>query len=540
MADAASVDFLKKSARSRAPLAEALKSRFTRGRILSARQVNTDRVLEFEASRLVAAGFEVRYFLVLEATEPVGNLILLDKERKIEELARHAPPDVNPYRTLLPGHLYVPPPAFKGLSLSGADDLEFESLSRFEGVGRPLARLIEDHWEERPPREWLAALKSLYSEGMDESSERPCQRTAKGYLTRFPVVFREAEPLGEDALKAAREGVLRPLLAAARSRLLREMDARTSRAVKARERRLDGLLKQLKNNADAELFRRKGLLLLANAAAIPPRAESVTLAEWDSSLEITLDPRLSPSRNAERYFKKYKKARCDPEKIQEEIASLKGAIEELREQKDLLDSIGDPAKFEEAARDVADWLASETEKGKERGKENGKGAKRAASSKSKFNSNSNSNFNSNSKARKEERLPPHLRFEIDGYAVLVGLSARGNRYVTFKQATGDDLWLHAHEIPGAHVVVRGAKGREALLAAGREDILLFAASLAASHSRAKDARSVQVDYTERRYVRSVPGPAVALVTYANPGTVRADPRLWKDIRDKEDPGAPLL
>jgi predicted ribosome quality control (RQC) complex YloA/Tae2 family protein len=110
---------------------------------------------------------------------------------------------------------------------------------------------------------------------------------------------------------------------------------------------------------------------------------------------------------------------------------------------------------------------------------------------------------------------------------LVGLSARGNRYVTFKQASGDDLWLHANEIPGAHVVIRGVKGREAL--AGREDVLLFAASLAAAHSRAKDALSVQVDYTERRYVRAVPGPAAALVTYTNPGTVRADPGFWRKV-----------
>jgi predicted ribosome quality control (RQC) complex YloA/Tae2 family protein len=520
MADTPSVDFLKKSAPARTPLAEALKSRFTRGRILSARQINKDRVLEFEASRLVAAGFEVRYFLVLEATEPVGNLILLDEEHRIEELARHAPPDVNPYRTLLPGHLYAPPPVFRGLSLSETDELEFESLSRFEGIGRPLARMIENRWAERSPREWLAALKSLYPDGLPPeeglgwvaAAAYPCQRTAKGYLTRFPVVFREAEPLGDDALAAAREGVLRPLLAAARARLLRELDARTGRAVKARERRLDGLLKQLGNNADAETFRRKGQLLLANAAAIPPRADRVTLTEWESgdgkTLEITLDPRLSPSRNAERYFRKYKKARCDPGKIQEEIASLKGAIEELREQRDLLDSIGDPEKFEEAARDIADWIASGTEKGTEKAK--GKYPKKARKE----------------KARKEERLPPHLRFELDGCTVLVGLSARGNRYVTFKQAAGDDLWLHAHEIPGAHVVIRGVKGREAL--AEREGVLLFAASLAAAHSRAKDALFVQVDYTERRYVRSVPGPAAALVTYTNPGTIRADPKLWKE------------
>ena len=104
----------------------------------------------------------------------------------------------------------------------------------------------------------------------------------------------------------------------------------------------------------------------------------------------------------------------------------------------------------------------------------------------------------------------------------MGLSARGNRFVTFKQARGDDLWLHAHELPGAHVIIRGSRGREEL-ETERRDVLEFAASLAAAHSRGRGSGSVPVDYTERRYVRSVPG-TVALVTYTNPGTLRAVPR----------------
>jgi predicted ribosome quality control (RQC) complex YloA/Tae2 family protein len=111
--------------------------------------------------------------------------------------------------------------------------------------------------------------------------------------------------------------------------------------------------------------------------------------------------------------------------------------------------------------------------------------------------------------------------------ILVGLSARGNRYVTFKQATGDDLWLHAHELPGAHVIVKGSGGKEGREEMERNGVLAFAASLAAAHSRGKDALSVQVDYTERRYVRSVPGAAVALVTYVNAGTIRVGPGHWK-------------
>ena len=498
-AGGASIEAVKNMAPARTTLVEALKSRFLKGRIVSARQINFDRVLELEVVRFVAAGFDVKYYLILEMTEPVGNLVLLNEERRVEEAARHAPPDLNRYRTILPGHIYVPPPAFEGPLPSELDKLECDGLSRVRGIGRPLARMIASGWEWREAPQWLDMLRSVYKEDLPCL---PCQRTTKGYFTRFPHIFPEAEQIGEDAFLAADSGVLRPLLSASRSRLLRELDARVARAVKARERHLDGLLSQLKNNAQAELFRRKGEMLLAGLHSVPPRAEVVSLREWESgeTLEIELDPKLSPARNAERYFKKYKKAHADPVKIHREIASLESAIDELREQKDLLSSIEEPAKFEEAVRDVMDWLAPSFRKAEKTGKK-----------------------------AKKNAIPPHLRFEVGGYTILAGLSARGNRFVTFKQASGDDLWLHAHEMPGAHVIIKGAHGRDELEKPVESPALLFAASLAAAYSRGKEAPSVQVDYTERRHVRSVPGSAaIALVTYTRPGTIRANPKHWKE------------
>jgi predicted ribosome quality control (RQC) complex YloA/Tae2 family protein len=295
--------------------------------------------------------------------------------------------------------------------------------------------------------------------------------------------------IGGDALSGAREGVLHPLLKASRAHVLRDLDARAARAVKAKERRIDGLLKQLSNHKIAKTFRLKGQLLLASMAdsQIPSRAELVSLKDWTSGLniDITLDPRLSVSKNADRYFKKYKKARCDPEKIEQEISSLRSAIDEMREQRDLLDSIENLQAFDEAACDVREWLTPEAEK-------------RAA--------------------KKTAALPPHLRFDAGDYVILVGLSARGNRYVTFKQASGDDIWLHAHEVSGAHVIIKGAKGRANL----DEKVLLFAASLAAAHSAACGDSFTQVDYTERRHVRAVPG-TISLVLYTDPDTIRVTP-----------------
>ncbi|MDR3230927.1 MAG: NFACT family protein, partial [Synergistaceae bacterium] len=136
LVDAAAVDALRRGAPARTPLVQALKSRLSKGQILSARQVNFDRVLELEIVRFVAAGFGVKYSLMLEITEPVGNVILLDEERRIEELARHASPDVNRLRTLLPGHMYVPPPVFEGPLPSEIEKLTFERVFGVRGIGR--------------------------------------------------------------------------------------------------------------------------------------------------------------------------------------------------------------------------------------------------------------------------------------------------------------------------------------------------------------------------------------------------------------------
>ena len=286
------------------------------------------------------------------------------------------------------------------------------------------------------------------------------------------------------------------MLQRGRDRRLHEIDAKLRRAAKAKERHRDGLLKQLRDCEAAEVFRQKGEAILAHIPEIPPRAESVTLTDWTGqSLTVALDPKLSPSRNAERYFKRYRKAKGDPQKIQEGIAALESAIRELMEQRDILEAIESPEDFERAVKDLEAWLAPDTGQGKDKGKR---------------------------KKRAKEGEPPYLAYELEGLTILVGLSARGNRFVTFRQARPEDIWLHAHELPGSHVIIRGTSREE--LEGPRRGVLEFAAGLAAGHSKGRNSGSVPVDYTERRYVRPVPG-TVALVTYVNPGTLRAAPRL---------------
>ena len=486
------INALKEISPSKASISEALKSRLLHGgEIFSVKQLNSDRILEFQARRRISAGVSVNYFLILEITEPVANFLLLDEKRKIDEAARHSTPDVNSFRTILPGHIYTPPPAFEGIKINFSKTLNFEDVQNIKGVGRPLARLIQTHWEERENISWLSALSKL----TEENSDIPCRVIKKNnYLTRFDFDFPETDLIGGDPLKASRFGVLIPLLKKGREKVLHGVDAKLKRAVKSKERHRDGLLKQLKECQAAEIFRKKGEMILTHIYEIPKRAENIKLTDWEGNeLEINLDPNLTPSRNAEKYFKRYRKAKGNPEEIQANLNAINAAIKELKEQSAMLDAIDDPENFSEAVKDLNEWI-SQGEK------------------------------DSKSKPRKKKQpeTPPHLNIMKDGVNILVGLSARGNRHVTFKMARQDDIWLHAHEIPGAHVIVKGATRSE--LETSKREILEYAAKLAAAHSSGKESNSVPIDYTERKYIRSVPG-TVALVTYTNPGTLRVSPDI---------------
>lgn len=91
-----------------------------------------------------------------------------------------------------------------------------------------------------------------------------------------------------------------------------------------------------------------------------------------------------------------------------------------------------------------------------------------------------------------------------------------NGRVTFELGTGLDLWLHAKQIPGAHVIVK-LNGREP-----SRETLLEAARLAAAFSQARGSTKVPVDYTLQRFVKKVKGGPTGLVTYSQEKTVRVD------------------
>jgi len=120
--------------------------------------------------------------------------------------------------------------------------------------------------------------------------------------------------------------------------------------------------------------------------------------------------------------------------------------------------------------------------------------------------------------RKPPRSQPLTLRSPDGLAILVGKNSRQNEEVTFRRASGDDLWLHARGVPGAHVIIKS--GRQKV----PEATLQQAAELAAYYSQARGATRVAVDYTQKRHVRRVRGARPGLVTYDHEQTIYVTPR----------------
>jgi len=241
------------------------------------------------------------------------------------------------------------------------------------------------------------------------------------------------------------------------------------------ERRLAALSNDLTSADRAEEYKKAGMVILANIDRLKPGMELAQLPDYEGKIEaIPLDPRLSPSRNADRYFKKYKKAKAGLAIIQQRLHS---AEEETAFLKTLHRDI-DKAHTRSDLASIRSMLAAE------------------------------GYIKENNKEKKySEPLTPGFRtFTFHGWEIFVGKGALGNDYITTKLACADDLWLHAEGMPGSHVLVKNPNNAEI-----PAEVLVKAAALAAYYSKGKLAGKVSVAYTRARFVKKPKGAKPGLV-----------------------------
>ena len=203
----------------------------------------------------------------------------------------------------------------------------------------------------------------------------------------------------------------------------------------------------------------------------------------ETYVTIELDESLTPQENAQRYFKKYSKAKSAHAYASEQLKIAKRELEYLENVLFNLEEANSPEEVEEIREELQNQgYLRKTDR----------------------------------KKRPVQKSSPLCFISSEGYRIWVGRNNAQNDELSLKFAKPDDLWLHVKDMPGSHVIARVPEPVP-------DKTLLEAASLAAWFSKARNSSKVQVDYTRARYVRKPSGAKPGMVVYVNYRTVIVDP-----------------
>lgn len=459
--------------------------KYLQGAIIeSIEQLENDRILEIAVSNKDEIGDQIQVTLIVEIMGKHSNLILVDKaENKIIEAIKHVGFSQNSYRTILPGSAYIYPPKTDARNpFTIGDEKLFEILSTEDLAPKNLQRLFQGLG-----RDTATELATQLSNDKLKHFREFFQQKTKATLTEksyAPVVFSDSQQRFES---------LSELLdyyyqdKAERDRVAQQANELIKRVTSELEKNRKKLLKQkeeLLATENAEEFRQKGELLTTYLHQVPNDQPAVTLDNYYTSQPITisLDVSLTPSQNAQRYFKKY-------QKLKEAVKHLTNLIEETKASIAYLESVD--TLLNQASLTEIDELREELiETGYLKRRQREKIAKR----------------------QKPERY-----LASDGKTIiLVGKNNLQNDELSFKIAKKGELWFHAKDIPGSHVIITDNLEPT-------DEVKTDAAELAAYFSKARHSNLVQVDMIEAKKLHKPTGGKPGFVTYRGQKTLRVTP-----------------
>ncbi len=452
--------------------------------IESIEQIDNDRVLEISVSNKNEIGDSVAATLVIEIMGKHSNIILMDKASgNIIEAIKHVGFSQNSYRTILPGSSYVTPPQTdkrnpftisdeKLFEILHTEDLSARSLQNlFQGLGRDTAAELS----QRLTSDKLKIFRAFFT------SSTQATLTSKSFTPilfadsqkEFPSLSQLLDAFYQD--KAERDRV---------NQQASELIHRVENELEKNRKKLKKQEQELVATENAEEFRQKGELLTTFLHQVPNNQDQVELDNYYTSEKITivLDKALTPNQNAQRYFKKY-------QKLKEAVKHLTGLIEETKETIQYLESV-ETALSQANLAEIAEIREELIQTGFIRRRQ---------------------------REKIQKRKKPEKYLSTDGQTIiLVGRNNLQNDELTFKMAKKEELWFHAKDIPGSHVVITGNLQPS-------DEVKTDAAELAAYFSKARLSNLVQVDMIEVKKLNKPTGGKPGFVTYTGQKTLRVTP-----------------
>ena len=459
--------------------------KYLQGAVIEAiQQVENDRILEISVSNKNEIGDSVAVTLVIEIMGKHSNIILLDKASgKIIEAIKHVGFSQNSYRTILPGSTYVAPPQTGSLNpftvgdeklfeILHTEDIEPKRLQQiFQGLGRDTATELSGRLTADKLKTFRAFFASPTQPNLTEKSFSALLFSDS--KTQMSTLSELLDTFYKD--KAERDRV---------NQQASELIRRVENELEKNRKKLGKQEEELLATENAEEFRQKGELLTTFLHQVPNDQDQVELDNYytGEKISISLDKALTPNQNAQRYFKRY-------QKLKEAVKHLTSLIEETRTTILYLESV-ETALAQASLTEIAEIREELIQTGFIRRRQ---------------------------REKIQKRQKPEKYLATDGQTIiLVGRNNLQNDELTFKIAKKDELWFHAKDIPGSHVVITGNLQPS-------DEVKTDAAELAAYFSKARLSNLVQVDMIETRKLNKPTGGKPGFVTYTGQKTLRVTP-----------------
>lgn len=490
-------------------------------RFIGVYQPGLERVLYLLFDGVTELGDRTQYKLVIEIMARHSNIILLDQNDVIIDSVKRVDIGMSTVRQILPGMKYELPPAQTKLDLTQCSAQDIVTAIS-QGKSEPLSKKLLSVMQGCSPiicRE----LSFLSCRGIDPLSDELTAEQLdrlRFYIERIGAIVKnkQADPhmvlrvesnrpldyafmnisqYGNSAIVKKCEGMSQALDEFYFSRdrverikhraqdLLKILTTAHERA----SRKINAQKADLSRCADREQLKICGDLIMANLYRLDKGMLSAQLENYYDpecpTVNIKLDPAKTPSQNAQKYYKDYRKAQTAEGILKEQI---KLAEEELA----YIDTVFDSLSRADTERELSEIRQELSAQGY---------------------------IKQHTKSRQKSPAPlPPLKFSSsEGFDILVGRNNYQNDRLTLKTAHNGDIWLHTKNIPGSHTIIC-ARGAEV-----SDETLQQAAMLAAYHSSARDSSQVPVDYTLVKYVKKPAGAKPGMVIYENNRTLYVTP-----------------
>lgn len=470
-------------------------------------QVGVDRIVNFRFSNRNELGDQVQLVLSVELMGRHSNVILYDNSNgHIIDLLKRINPDENRARILLPKAKYELPPLNPGINGFDLSEQEFKQKA---AVNDPSEFAGQINGLDRDDRsELIGYLEDDFSYSSFRTFINQFDKkgafvllTPRNKRKIFPYLPYHLDLVKESSDPDLNHALDEFYLYQANHDWVKQKSSKIERLVKNEQKKLTKkvakLKKQLEQAENSEGYRIRGEILNANLAQVKPGMTKISLPNYydnNRPIEIKLDAALSPARNGQKYFTRYKKLRDSIKHVKEQIEIANDNLRYF----DSIQTAIDNAEPEDIDQ-ITDELINQ------------------------------GYLKRPQKQKRKKKVTEHNLNEFrlsSGKTVLVGKNNYQNDWLTLKKANKTDIWFHVKNIPGSHVILQDANPSD--------DDILEAAEIAAYFSKAKNSAHVQVDYVQDKRVKKPNGARPGFVIYTGQNSIEVTPEKERVLAKRID------